>query len=107
MAIAHILVALDLREGLAKSMTLKKAPYVVEQSLDYAGIPFKCLRCHNYGHLAAKCSIPFRKREWVRKSSKIATTKKGNSNEFGQNPKGLEGRKGPFPRLWLKKVAEG
>jgi hypothetical protein len=32
--------------------------------LDYEGIPFRCHRCHIYGHGVADCKFPFKGKLW-------------------------------------------
>ena len=52
-----VLVSLDLRNGLASDIDIKIGDTIFNQSLDYIGIPFKCNRCHSYGHLASQCHL--------------------------------------------------
>ena len=40
-------------------LVVKKGNIEFKQPLDYMGIPFRCYRCHVYGHLANECSLPF------------------------------------------------
>lgn len=35
--------------------------------LDYSGFPFRCNRCHRFGHLATACLLSFRRNEWIPK----------------------------------------
>jgi len=42
MSMAHILVALDVRDGLAEELVLIKDEIHFHQRLDYEGIPFRC-----------------------------------------------------------------
>ena len=55
--LGRVLVLLDIRNGLASDIDIKHGESVFNQSLDYVGIPFKCNRCHNYGHLASHCHL--------------------------------------------------
>jgi len=47
------------------------------QSLDYVGIPFRCNRFHNYGHVLEICSLPFERMVWLKKKSMSKTNKRG------------------------------
>lgn len=60
--VARILVRLNPKEGLAKTITLVYKEYEIEQKLDYELLPFRCHRCHEYGHLARDCPLGRRKR---------------------------------------------
>ena len=55
--LGRVLVLLDLRKGLASEIDIKFHDIVYSQCLDYVGIPFKCNRCHKYGHLASHCIL--------------------------------------------------
>eukprot|EP01018_Ginkgo_biloba_P032904 Gb_28853 [translate_table: standard] len=70
--ITRILVRMDLREGLAESLELKKGLHSLTQPLDYSGVPFRCNRCQKYGHLVVECPLPFQRKVWVRKKSQIS-----------------------------------
>lgn len=61
-AVARILVRLNPTDGLAKSITLRYKEYVIEQPLDYELLPFRCHRCHEYGHLVRDCPMRRRRR---------------------------------------------
>jgi len=67
-AMARILVSLDLSKGLAKKINLQYKDYVFEQILDYEHLPFRCHRCHEYGHLAKDCPL-FRRRRPFRRTT--------------------------------------
>ena len=64
------MVNLDIREGLDEDITLKWGDKAYTQKLDYMGILFKCNRCHIYGHVVAKCNLPFKKKVWEGNYSK-------------------------------------
>jgi hypothetical protein len=53
-------VRLDLRPGLLKELKIETASGTFLQPLDYEGIPFRCHRCHAYGHGVADCKLPFK-----------------------------------------------
>ena len=58
--VAKILVKIDTCMGLSSEITVQSKDGDFVQILDYVGVPFRCHRCHTYGHLMAKCSLPFR-----------------------------------------------
>jgi hypothetical protein len=60
MSMARILVRLDLRPRLLKEMTIEMTFGSFIQPLDYEGIPFRCHRCHVYGHGIVDCKLPFK-----------------------------------------------
>jgi hypothetical protein len=51
MAVARILVLLNIREGLKEFLNLTDLGRTRVQILDYKGIPFHCRICHEYGHI--------------------------------------------------------
>ena len=54
---ARILVHLDTREGLLENMTLRWGNFSRMQILDYEGVPFRCNRCRQVGHLYMDCPL--------------------------------------------------
>ena len=60
MSMAKILVSLDLRLRLLKELTIVTTSGSFIQPLDYEGIPFRCHRCHAYGHGIVDCKLPFK-----------------------------------------------
>jgi len=58
--VARVLVSINIREGLAENINLKWGPDVFTQILDYENVPFRCRRCHAYGHPISECNIPER-----------------------------------------------
>ena len=58
--VAKILVNIDMCKGLSSEITVQSKDGDFVQILDYVGVPFRCLRCHTYGHLVAKCPLPFK-----------------------------------------------
>ena len=60
--LGKVLVLLDIRNGLAEDIVIKKGVIMFTQPLDYVGFPFQCNRCHYYGHLLAHCHLPFLKK---------------------------------------------
>ena len=59
--LGEVLVLLDLKNGLASDILIKKGGFEFNQPLDYMAIPFRCNRCHSYSHLIPKCTFPFSK----------------------------------------------
>jgi len=57
MTVARILVRMDFRKGFPAEMGIETEWGFVNQKLDYEGIPFKCHRCHTYGHVVAECTM--------------------------------------------------
>jgi hypothetical protein len=52
---ARICVEVNLEKGLPEAIKLSLGEWFHIQELDYEQIPFKCLRCHAYGHFAKSC----------------------------------------------------
>jgi hypothetical protein len=52
---ARICVEVNLEKGLPEAIKLSLGDWCHIQELDYEQIPFKCLRCHEYGHFARSC----------------------------------------------------
>jgi len=59
---ARILVKINVREGLGDEVDLAMGPFRHTQKIDYENVPFRCRRCHVYGHLVADCKLPLRTR---------------------------------------------
>jgi hypothetical protein len=55
MAVARILILLNIREGLKEYLNLTDLERTRVQILDYEGVPFCCSRCHEYGHIIKEC----------------------------------------------------
>jgi hypothetical protein len=62
--VAKVLVEVDLKEGLAKSLKIIVEEIIHEQVLDYFKIPFRCSRCHAYGHVLKDHMHPFVRKLW-------------------------------------------
>lgn len=65
MAVARVLVLLDLREGLAPEICLIAYYGDVTQILDYEGVPFRYHICHYADHLVADCDQPSHGFRWT------------------------------------------
>ena len=68
-AMARILVNLNPSRGLAKKINLQYKDFVFEKILDYEYLPFRCHRCHEYGHLAKEFPLGRRRRRFQRSST--------------------------------------
>lgn len=53
--VARILVGLQIYKGLADRLPIQYSCGTHVQSVDYEGLPFRCHRCHKWGHLVAEC----------------------------------------------------
>jgi hypothetical protein len=51
-----MLVELDLFEGLPTKIEIEWRGMVIQQKLDYMGVPFRCSVCKETGHLRHNCS---------------------------------------------------
>jgi hypothetical protein len=60
--VARVLVSLNVREGLGEEVDLRWGSFTHTQKLDYENVPFRCRRCHQYGHLITNCNLPLRTR---------------------------------------------
>jgi len=61
----RILVGIDLTNGLEDSITIIKCSTLFHQTLDYEGVPLKCGRCHEYGHLFKDYALLLCKKAWI------------------------------------------
>ena len=68
--VARILVNLNVREGLGEEIDFSWGNCTLSQILDYENVPFRCRRCHQYGHLIKNSSMPVRTRGLGYKSDK-------------------------------------
>lgn len=51
----RIYVEVDLEVGLSEAIKIKVGSWTHIQKLDYEQLPFKCRKCHVYGHFARGC----------------------------------------------------
>jgi len=82
--VARVLVSINIREGLAETINLKRGPEVIVQILDYENVPFRCRRCHAYGHPISECKVPARNSAGGRK--KQTNTEPSLKPEDGSGP---------------------
>lgn len=54
-SVAHILVDLDVRQGLFESINIVMGDMSYVQILDYVNIPFRCSWCRRVGHILVDC----------------------------------------------------
>jgi hypothetical protein len=69
--VARILVLLNIREGLREFLNLTDLGRTRVQILDYEGVPFRCRRCHEYGHIVKDCKSSMRGHRNNRSTSEI------------------------------------
>lgn len=93
MAMARILVLIDLREGFIEDICLSTKYGEITQTLDYEGVPFRCHRCHSTKHLLAQCDKPFTGR-WRKDSSQESHRE---TEEPIKKAKGVSAAHVPFP----------
>jgi hypothetical protein len=55
--VERIFVNLNIREGLGEEVDLSWGSYTYNQRPVYENIPFRCRRCHQYGHLIKSCKL--------------------------------------------------
>ena len=78
--LGRVLVLLDFRNDLHADLVIKRGSVEFSQPLDYLGVPFKCNRCHVFGHLMDECSLPFNKKPYSGSAHKIWRVKNGGQN---------------------------
>ena len=54
---ARICVEVDLEVGLPEAIKIRVGSWTHVQKLDYEQLPFKCRKCHVYGHFAKGCPM--------------------------------------------------
>ena len=84
--VARILVNINLREGLVESINLDWGPVIIPQILDYENVPFRCRRCHAYGHPISACKLSARPQNGSRR--------KASENGYKGNPEKGAGSSG-------------
>ena len=68
MSVEIIMVSLNIGEGLREFLNLTDLRRTRVQILDYEGEPFRCRRCHEYGHIVMDCKKSSRGRFGSRSS---------------------------------------
>lgn len=58
-ALAHIPIFLDTKDGLHDTYNMFFRGMIWQQTLDYEGVPFRCRKCHEVGHLFKDCTKLF------------------------------------------------
>jgi len=88
--VACILVNINIREGLAETINLDWGPVIIPQILDYENVPFRCRRCHAYGHPVSECSLPVRTyfggRNKQHPKGRVASPEKGLGSSESLHP---------------------
>jgi len=92
MTVARILVKLDLKKGLPQEFTINSATGTIVQMLDYEGIPFRCHRCHVYGHGVESCPLPFKGMVRKAKGSSTSLSPLGKNLKTVQDTKDYKGQ---------------
>lgn len=62
---ARICIYMNIAEPLSEYIELEYHDEIWQQPMDYEHIPFRCTRCHEYGHLFKQC--PLNKEEEITK----------------------------------------
>jgi hypothetical protein len=103
MSVARILVRLNLRPGLLQELTIESTVGTFVQILDYEGIPFRCHRCHAYGHGIAECPLPYKGKLCFTKGSVSPNSPSGPSLEvqLGDGEHKEEARDSPSGKVSL------
>lgn len=99
--LARVLVHLDTRDGLEEKITLQWGKYYRSQILDYEGVPFRCNRCHQVGHLFKDCPLN-KSLESSPKISPIASI--GTSPLISRPPQGNTASQGSPGKAQLNKT---
>jgi hypothetical protein len=50
-----ILVEVDIHGGLLENLEIDWRGFIYTQRMDYLGVPFRCSRCRQTGHLKKDC----------------------------------------------------
>ena len=87
----RVLVLLHFRNGLPDELFIKKGSSELCQPLDYLGVPFRCYRCHGFGHLLNECSLLFNK-YFSAGSHKVWRVKNSGKNSAAKNGLSLDER---------------
>jgi hypothetical protein len=89
--VARILVSLNFREGFLGELNLISGEKSLKQILDYEGVPFRCRRCHQYGHIANECSLSFSREiggshipPWKKRKTSQRDESSGNFSDRGK-----------------------
>eukprot|EP01018_Ginkgo_biloba_P032610 Gb_14068 [translate_table: standard] len=94
-AVAKILVEINVSQGLFESMELVAGGKSYTQVLDYVNFPFRCVRCHQYGHVLKDCGKIFSRQVWKKKEGVVydgeGLTQTSDSPEIPKAGMGHEG----------------
>ena len=77
--VAKIMVKIDLKLGLSSEISVKTKDGDFTKLLDYEGVPFRCHRCHAYGHLVDSCPYPYR--DSIKRIEEVSDDEKGQEEE--------------------------
>lgn len=76
---ARLCVYMNIAEPLPEYMELEYHDEIWQQPIDYEHIPFRCRRCHEYGHLYKQC--PINKEEEIIRQQEAEKRKAGRTEE--------------------------
>ena len=65
--VVRLLINIDVSLGLHESMYFVMGGKKYSQIIYYQNIPFRCIRCHSYGHMHSDCDKVFLKKFWKKK----------------------------------------
>jgi len=78
---------MDMSKVMQKEMIFEKGNLIHYQTLEYVGIPFKCIQSHKYGHVEMECTHKFTKNAWVRKAKEMPL-QESTSQEMSEGGEG-------------------
>ena len=78
---ARICAYMNITEPLLDSIELEYHDEIWNQPIDYEHIPFRCRRCHEYGHLYRECPITLAEKEREVENERRKATKKTGEKE--------------------------
>ena len=90
--VAHILVSINIRNGLPGAMRIAWKDYSHLQTLDYENVPFCCHHCHEYGHPAIECPLMTHSRDNI---------KKEDNNSISGGEGDISAPSSPLSHLWV------
>eukprot|EP00253_Pinus_taeda_P004972 PITA_04972 len=88
---ARLCVYMNISEPLPESIELEYHDDIWKQPIDYEHIPFRCRKCHEYGHLYRQC--PLNKEEEFDKSQETHQREAGEMGEVDRDFQQVSRRK--------------
>lgn len=80
---ARICVYMNIAEPLPKYIELEYHDEIWQQPMDYEHIPFRCRRCHEYGHLFKQCPLNKEEETLRKQEEEQRRTKRIEEGEMG------------------------